>query len=190
MMLTLDRLIDQAHRIRALVGNGEARMELRSISVADRRVALVASTPQPGFYTLHEFRGDIAGAAEGGVTQATCSLHDFVLLGGRCLECAPAADDATIYSESLVSSHPERRGEPFVRIAMGQSVMQATPEQARRVAFDLLEVADGAETDSLLVAFLQRSGCGFEGAVAALRDFRGLREARKIARTDQGVTKV
>lgn len=122
--------------------------------------------------------------------EAGCTLHGGALVGGRCLTCSPPNDASTIHVESVVSGHPERWGTGSVRIVIGDYALAMSPQEARHHALAVLEIADGAETDSLMLAFLTRGGMSRETAAASLLDFRKLREDRRVARDDQGVTKL
>jgi hypothetical protein len=58
-----------------------------------------------------------------------------------------------------------------------ERIAQMTPAEARAVALSLLEAAEAAETDAIVMVWLQtRIKTGLEEAVRVLRDFRMLRD--------------
>lgn len=70
-----------------------------------------------------------------------------------------------------------RTRKPFVVLRWGEMRGQLTPAAARQHALRIMEAADAAESDALLVRFLQqRVGIQEdEKAIAILSDFRAMR---------------
>jgi hypothetical protein len=63
--------------------------------------------------------------------------------------------------------------------------MQMSPDRARSVAHTLIEAAEAAEMDEVVVTFLQqRIGLSLEQAAQVLNDFRKLREVLSLERED------
>ena len=71
---------------------------------------------------------------------------------------------------SLIASRDLR---PFVSIRWGQMACQLTPEEARQHAYGILEAAEAAESDSIMIRFLQEK-VGLEKADLSqiLQEFR------------------
>ena len=61
--------------------------------------------------------------------------------------------------------------------------MQMSPGRARNIAQSLVEAAEAAEMDEVVVAFMQqRIGLELEQAASVLKDFRKLRETLALER--------
>lgn len=76
--------------------------------------------------------------------------------------------------QSIVSS---QNGKPFVQFACDISPTQFTPGKAREVALMLLESADAAESDAVLMAFARESiGLDQAGAAQLIQQLRKQRE--------------
>jgi hypothetical protein len=79
-----------------------------------------------------------------------------------------------ISTQGIVSSE---NGKPYVQFALDISPTQFTPGKAREVALMLLEAADAAESDAVLMAFARESiGLDQAGAAQLLNQFRKARE--------------
>jgi hypothetical protein len=79
-----------------------------------------------------------------------------------------------ISTEGIVSA---QTGKPFVQFACDISPTQLTPGKAREVALMLLEAADAAESDAVLMAFARESiGLDDVRAAQLLDQFRKSRE--------------
>lgn len=79
-----------------------------------------------------------------------------------------------ISTQGIVSS---ANGKPYVQFALDISPTQFTPGKAREVALMLLEAADAAESDAVLMAFARESiGLDDTGAAQLLNQFRKARE--------------
>jgi hypothetical protein len=87
-------------------------------------------------------------------------------------------EDITEFMITSGFGHNTRR--PFVQMVIQRAdwMTQMSPEEARELAFNLLQAADGAESDGFLVSFLQeRIGVESMNAIASiLVDFREYRE--------------
>jgi hypothetical protein len=82
----------------------------------------------------------------------------------------------TLEISTLVSM---RTGEGRVQFEMGETRVQMSIVEARVHAVVVIEAAMAAQTDELLVRFLQEKvGLSREAALAALRDFRAMREEK------------
>lgn len=82
--------------------------------------------------------------------------------------------DPNILVESLVSA---RTGKPVVHIRWGPMDGQLTPEEARRHAQALMEVAFAAELDAFVVKWVTTAiGADTQKALMVLRDFRAWRQ--------------
>lgn len=80
--------------------------------------------------------------------------------------------------ESLVSA---QTGKPWVRITWGSMTGQLTPEEARKHALTILDVAAGAEMDMIAMEFFtKRVGLDQARAARAILDFRALRRERGL----------
>ena len=83
-------------------------------------------------------------------------------------------DNDTINISSVVSQRDFR---PFVQLRWGDQGCQLTPDEARQHAYSILNAANAAETDAIMVLFL-REKVGLKDGVniaAILNDFRELR---------------
>jgi hypothetical protein len=79
-----------------------------------------------------------------------------------------------ISTQGIVSS---QNGKPYVQFALDISPTQFTPGKAREVALMLLEAADAAESDAVLMAFARdQIGLDDAGAAQLLAQFRKSRE--------------
>ena len=90
---------------------------------------------------------------------------------------------------SVVSSRDYR---PFVQLTWGTEQAQMTPEEARQHAYAILDAANAAETDSIMVGFLKdKVGIPDDKEMIAkiLKDFRDLRERKYTAKDGQNVLK-
>ena len=88
-------------------------------------------------------------------------------------------DNDTIQVGSVVSSRDFR---PFVQLKWGSEGCQMTPDEARAHAYIILDAANAAETDAIMVGFL-REKVGLKETVdigVILKDFRELREKAKF----------
>lgn len=82
-----------------------------------------------------------------------------------------------ISTEGIVSA---QTGKPYVQFACDISPTQLTPGKAREVALMLLEAADAAESDAVLMAFARESiGLDAQGAARLLAQFRAEREKQR-----------
>jgi hypothetical protein len=93
------------------------------------------------------------------------------------------ADD--IISVSSVVSQRDYR--PFVQFRWGEQGCQLTPSEARQHAYGILDAANAAESDAMMVLFLQEK-VGLEGVsiAAILQDFRGFREKLNRLKASDG----
>ena len=89
----------------------------------------------------------------------------------------------TIGISSVVSSRDYR---PFVQLKWGSEGCQMTPEEARAHAYAILDAANAAETDAIMVGFLREKVGLKEGMDIGriLMDFRELREKAKYSVRD------
>lgn len=85
---------------------------------------------------------------------------------------APASEDVLV-STSGVSS---RTGAPFVHLRWGASVGQLTPDEARILALHIIECADAAVTDAIVVKRLRELGNTEDEALDFLQHLRALRD--------------
>lgn len=86
--------------------------------------------------------------------------------------------DPQIRIESIVSA---QTGKALVKLEWGPMSGQLTPAEAKEHAVRILEVAWGAEVDSILVEFFTtKIGVDMLAAVQILRDFRELRRKRGL----------
>lgn len=86
--------------------------------------------------------------------------------------------DPQIRIESMVST---KTGKAFVKFDWGPMSGVLTPEEAKAHAVKVLEVAWGADADSILIEFLtNKVGVTLEAAVMVLRVFRDLRRDRGL----------
>ena len=85
--------------------------------------------------------------------------------------------DTTIWSHSIFGALT-RKG--LVGLTVGdRKPVYMSPEEARSVAADLLQTATAAETDEVLMRWLQeRLDMPDEKAVGVLRDLRAMRDQR------------
>lgn len=81
-----------------------------------------------------------------------------------------------VFTVETIFGHETRKG--IVRIGYGLTFdLQMSPKEARKIATDILEAADAAESDEFLVKFLMGTvGVPLEGAAAVLQEFRAARE--------------
>ena len=92
----------------------------------------------------------------------------------KCPQCVGATADTfdQIHYHSGVNS--DREG--FIHLAWRGETAQMTPDEARRMARTLFEVAEAAESDSMVVRFLmEKLGLNLQRAVTVVS---GLREYR------------
>ncbi len=91
--------------------------------------------------------------------------------------------DDTIHINSVVSARDYR---PFVQLKWGKEGCQMTPDEARAHAYAILDAANAAETDAIMVGFLREKVGLKEGADIGviLKDFRDLREKGKYTVRD------
>jgi hypothetical protein len=76
------------------------------------------------------------------------------------------------------SVHADDRA-PWVHLQWADKKGMLTPDEARQFALSVLEAAEAAEHDSLLVGFLTKDiGSDFATAIAVLHDFRQRRERK------------
>jgi len=98
-----------------------------------------------------------------------------------CPSCNADSGDNFITMHSGVNH--ERQG--FVHLAWGRESelrAQFTPAEARQHALSLLECAEAAETDSLLLRLLEEKvGVGLERAFAVIADLRNMRDEKRKA---------
>ena len=89
----------------------------------------------------------------------------------------------TIDISSVISSRDFR---PFVQLKWGKEGCQMTPDEARAHAYSILDAANAAETDAILVGFLREKVGLKEGTdiAAILNDFREIREKGKYLASD------
>ena len=88
----------------------------------------------------------------------------------------PQQDGDTIWVASLVSATTR---EGVVMFTWGEKRAQLSLEEARAHARRILEAAEAAETDALLVEFAQSTGMDERQALGMLRTFRAFRTARQ-----------
>lgn len=96
----------------------------------------------------------------------------------------------TIWIDSVVSARDYR---PFVQLKWGVEGCQMTPDEARAHAYAILNAANAAETDAMMVGFLRDKVGLKEGVDIAviLKDFRELRDKTKyVIRDGQNRTKL
>jgi hypothetical protein len=87
-----------------------------------------------------------------------------------------------ISTQGIVSS---QNGKPYVQFALDISPTQFTPGKAREVALMLLEAADAAESDAVLMAFARdQIGLDDAGAAQLLNQFRKSREQARGSAVD------
>jgi hypothetical protein len=100
------------------------------------------------------------------------------------MEETPEQIHEEMFSVEAMFGANERRG--LVRIGYGITFdLQMSPLEARKIAFQILEAADAAETDEFVIAFLTtRVGVPLENAVPVLREFREMREAMRQRDSD------
>jgi hypothetical protein len=68
-------------------------------------------------------------------------------------------------------------GAPFVHVSWGGERGQVTVQAARQIGRQALEVAEAAEHDAIVVAWLRdKMGLGFDQAAAAIGDLRAYRQ--------------
>jgi hypothetical protein len=93
-------------------------------------------------------------------------------------------EDITEFMISSGFGHNTRK--PFVQMVIQRAdwMTQMSPEKARELAFNLLQAADGAESDGFLVTFLQES-VGVESMNAIASILVEFREYREKMRQDQ-----
>jgi hypothetical protein len=78
--------------------------------------------------------------------------------------------------ESMVAAQSSK---PFVRLSWGDEACQMTPDEARKHAYDILDAANAAESDSLVFRFfVERVKLPAENAILLFREFRTLREGQ------------
>jgi len=99
------------------------------------------------------------------------------------------ASSDSIGINSVVSNRDYR---PFVQLSWGSEGCQMTPDEARAHAYAILDAANAAETDAIMVAFL-REKVGLKEGVdigVILKDFREFRERKYIAKDGPHRTKI
>lgn len=70
-----------------------------------------------------------------------------------------------------------RTRQPLVLLRIGEEMVQIPPDQARQIGHWLLEAAEAADQDAVLVRFLGRMGLDAEASAAALNELRKTRGA-------------
>lgn len=94
-------------------------------------------------------------------------------------------EEEGITSLNVTSGFGHNTRQPFVQLVIPRAdwMTQMSPANARALAFNLLQAADGAESDGFLVTFLQETvGVEDMRAIASiLTDFRTWRDGRRIA---------
>lgn len=87
-------------------------------------------------------------------------------------------DSETINITSVVSA---RNNMPFVQMKWGDMGCQMTPDEAREHAYGILDAANAAETDSIMLRFLaDKIGVETQDAADVLREFRTFREQKTV----------
>lgn len=77
----------------------------------------------------------------------------------------------------VVSGYSAQRHEPFVEVAIDLSPTQISPGKAREMALILMECADAAESDAVMVEFARNKlGLDVAQATQLLGQFRAYRE--------------
>lgn len=111
--------------------------------------------------------------------------HEMRQIASRALESI-TFDKPEPGMLSVSSGWGHNTQQPYVTIALASPVETANPavqlvsDQARQIAFQILEAAEAAEQDGFLVSFAtQRIGVPIEQAGALLVEFRAWREARR-----------
>lgn len=95
----------------------------------------------------------------------------------------PSIQQEDITEISVTSGFGHNTQQPYVQMIIQRAdwMTQMTPETARELAFNLLQAADGAESDGFLINFL-RSRVGVEDMrtiATILVEFREYREKRR-----------
>lgn len=81
---------------------------------------------------------------------------------------------------SISSTFGAATQKPYVELSLDTSPSQFSPAKAREIALMLLEAADAAESDAVLIAFAREQiGLDETGAAQLLSQFRQLREKRR-----------
>ena len=91
---------------------------------------------------------------------------------------------STINVTSVIAASDHR---PFVQMMWGNEKAQFTPEEARLHAYGILEAADAAESDAIMVGFLEdKLGKNLDNQSLSvlLNDFRELRQRTKYTISD------
>jgi hypothetical protein len=115
------------------------------------------------------------------MVNAESMIFFFVHFAGRTTmpKITPLFDANSFFVESLLSGTHDSENylKGLVHITWGKEAGQMNLAQTRALAIRLIEVANCAETDELLVRFLHnRVGLPLEASVAALRDLREMRK--------------
>jgi len=82
------------------------------------------------------------------------------------------------------SGYSSQRNEPYVEIAVDLSPAQFSPAKAREIGLLLLECAEAAESDALIMAFAGTMDLDRVRAAQLLDLFRQQRESRRGGRVD------
>lgn len=91
-------------------------------------------------------------------------------------------ENDVIHLNSVVSS---KSGLPFIQIKWGENGCQMTPEEAREHAYAILDCANAAETDSIMLRYLmEKVGLDMSNAAVIMQDFRRLRENKNPITND------
>ncbi len=86
-------------------------------------------------------------------------------------------ENDTINISSIVSAKTQL---PYVQLKWGKEGCQMSPEEARAHAYAILDAANAAETDAIMVRFMSdRVGLEAEQYGQVLQDFRLYREKNK-----------
>lgn len=118
--------------------------------------------------SIEEFRNDLKRMSAR-IHELECQLADCA--NGNLPEDA-RLDPSMMMISSMVASLTL---EPFVMLRWFMHVAQITSEQARELAFNLLDAAEAAKSDAFLMQFICKSTDNLEAGhqlVMAFREFR------------------
>lgn len=79
----------------------------------------------------------------------------------------------------VASGVSAQTGEPYMEIWIDHSPAQFSPDKAREIGLLLIESADAAETEALLMTFLKGAGLEMEDSAKLLYQLRQMREKRR-----------
>lgn len=83
-------------------------------------------------------------------------------------------------SYNVTSGYGYNSREPYVEVQAPKLRVQMSPENARDLAINLLQAAEGAYTDAFLIEFLvEKLGAGIADAAGVLQEFRAWREQKQ-----------